>query len=482
MVDKLAGNAIAGEQQEFLRDCSKFSTTRLSGYSLAQKYYAGDHNTQLLDRARLILEANGIKYAENYCDVVVDTMTHRMNVTGFTCDDNTAAEEWATDFWELPANRTGEFQGIVHSNTTIKGDGFVAVEYSAKLERPRLTWNNPDLCSPHYADDSDEMELLVKCWETKRSAQTNPNGKAIRRMNLYYPDRIEKYFAVAQGDNASWSPHVDYADVDETGRAKWPIWWTDTLEQDGEPLGIPFIHFRNKANGSTFGVSEIRKAIPLQDAINKQLVDLFYVMDSQGWPLRWGTGIPDDQTITVAIGEIIKATDSGAKFGQFDPADPRQLTEAIDAALRRFALKTATPISELVASASASGESKKTDLESHIQKIKDRQESHGGSWSNAPAIGYKLDQVFGSAEVSTDEPQFVTVWDDPQPRNESAETEMYATQVRDIGLSQATALKKLGYDAEAEAVARAAETKAATSAAQKAFDAGTNLDGNPLAE
>lgn len=462
LIDRLAGNAIGKEQQDFLRECSRLDPVRSERYALAQRYYDGEHNTKLVDRAKLILESNGIKYAENYCDVVIDTMTHRMNVTGFSCAEDAGAEEWAKTFWTLPANRVGEFQGVVHTNTTIKGDGFVAVEYDNALGRSRMSWNRPEICAPHYADGSDEMEYLVKCWETRRSSPTNPNGRPIRRMNVYFPDRVEKYFAVAQGDTANWTPHMDAED------ASWPIWWTDTQQQDGTPLGIPFAHFRNKADGNTFGTSEIRGAIPLQDAINKQLVDLFYVMDTQGWPVRWGTGIPDDQAITLAIGEIIKATDSSARFGQFEPADPRALCEAIEASLRRFAVKTATPVGDLIASTAASGESKKTDIEKHIAKVKDREQAHGAAWSQAISIAYKLDQVFGSAEGSDEAPQFVTLWTDPQPRNESDETDMYATQVREIGLSKATALARLGYDADAEMKASAEESENAA----RRFNAG----------
>lgn len=472
LIDKFTGDTLGREQQQFLRECSQFDSVRLDGYALAADYYAGKHKTQLLDRAKLILEANGIPYAENYCETVVDSMTHRMTVTGFEAKDDEAATEWANEFWELPANLTGEFQNIVHNNTTNKGDGFVAIEYSERLARPRMVWNRPELCEPHYADDSDEMEFLVKCWDTKQSAVTNKNGKPIRRMNIYYPDRIEKYFAVAQGENAIWSPHVDYADVAENGETTWPIWWTDTQTQDGAALGIPFVHFRNKANGNAFGVSEIRGAIPLQDAINKQLIDLFYVMDSQGWPQRHVSGVPDNVTLTVAVGEIIKATDHNAKFGQFDPADPRSLCEAIEASLRRFAIKTATPVGDLIASAAASGESKKMDNAQHVAKIDDRKESHGGAWSRVPSIAYKLTQTFGDLEQTTEQPQFTTIWDDSEPRNESAETEMYATQVRDLGLSQETALNRLGYDGAAEVEASRAQAQASALEFRRSFDRG----------
>jgi hypothetical protein len=484
LIDKLAGNAFGKEQQDFLRECSQFSTTRLAGYSLGQNYYDGQHKTRLLDRAKLILESNGIPYAENYCEVVVDTMAHKMNVTGFACEEDRTAEEWAKAYWESPANNTGEFQGIVTSNTRIKGDGFVAVEYSSILGKPRLIWNKPELCEPHYsAEDPDSMDFFVKCWETRASSVTNPNGTDIRRMNLYYPDRIEKYFAVAKGDNANWSPHIDYDPEGENGSEAWPIYYTDNGAQDGAPLGIDFFHFRNKAKGNTFGKSELRGAIPMQDAINKQVEDLFYVMDAQGWPVRYGTGIPDDQAITIAIGELLKASDPQAKFGQLDPADPRNLCQAIEASLRRFAIKTSTPVGDLLASAAASGESKKMDVEEHIAKVLDRETSDGGVWSQVMTAAYKLEGVFGEGSVDlTALPQFTTVWDDPRPRNESAETEMYATQVRDLGLSKATALTRLGYDAEAEATAKATEAEAASAAAEKAFSAGANLPDSPFTE
>ena len=87
---------------------------------------------------------------------------------------------------------------------------------------------------------------------------------------------------------------------DKSVTGTFPLWWTDTGDQFGEPLGIPVIHYRNDPRGKNHGRSELVDVIPIQDTANKGLVDGVKTMDSQGWPQRWGTGIDQVPNTKVA--------------------------------------------------------------------------------------------------------------------------------------------------------------------------------------
>ncbi len=471
IVKRITGADLADAEQEFLRECAAFSLSseRLKNYGTYEDYYGGKFKTQLLDRARRILEANGFSYGENLCETVIDKMASALSVTNVRSDDQ-AASDWATR--RIADIGFQELQGIVHTNVPMLGDGFVAVEFSEQLGRVKWTWNHPRLCDPHYADDGSEMTMLVKCWNTTNVARTNPNGNAIRRMNLYYPDRLEKYFAVGKENQALWAKHIDTEDVDEFGGAVWPVWYTDTGDQDGEPLGITIFHIRNKAKGKNFGRSELRKAIPMQDSHNKSVLDLFYVMDSQAWKVRWGSGVPSDTDLAVAIGEWVTSPDPAARFGELSAEDPRALSETLDDGLRRFAALNTTPLPDLIKGQQPSGESRKTVYADFVSKVLDRQGSYGGAYKRMWEHSLKIEQVYGLDAPDTEDPNFQIDWKSPEIRSDQEVRENLATEVRDLGLSKATALDQLGYDGQAELEKSAEEAASIAEAARRAFDAG----------
>lgn len=454
----------SADRQDFLRAAADMGEERLEKYRLFEDYYDGEHRAVPLERAREVLERSGLRYTENFCETVIDVMVERMAVVGFQVEDNESASDWLTKtVW--PRNRMDEKQGIVHMESTKKGDGFLIVTYDEERNLPRFTWNRPEIIRPFYCDDdSDEMLYASKIWTTNQVGPTNPTGVGITRLNLYFPERVEKWFTVGTPSaKAIWSPHVDPEDLDENGTPKWPIWWTMDGTEDGEPIGIPVIHFRNKPKGRTFGRSELRNVIPQQDLLTKQLLDQFYVMDGQGWPQRWATGIADQSSINVAIGEFIKSASADAKFGQFDAADPGPMGEAVESTLRRIASRSQTPLYLLMMGGTLpSGETLKTAESPLVHKIGDRETTHGGSWSDAMRIGARVTEAFGTPEHTIDpEAEIVTLWRDAQSRNEQAETNTLGVQVELLGLSKTTALRKLDYDPDEEAKLRAEEQEEA---------------------
>lgn len=476
--EELTGKA----RQEFLRAAADMGSARLNAYRLYDEYYEGEHRVLLLDRARRYLEASGIRYCENFCETIVDVMCQRLEVVGFQVEDNDAASDWLTKtVW--PRNEMDEKEGVVHTETTKKGDGFLIVGYDAERELPTFTWNRPEIVKPVYSDESpDVMLYAAKIWTTNQISSTNPTGEIINRLNLYYPDRVEKWFSIGDQDGKEdWAPHVDPEDLDEAGAAKWPIPWTMDGTPDGEPIGIPVIHFRNKPKGRTFGRSEMHGVIPQQDALNKQLLDLFYVMDAQGWKQRWASGIPDDTTLNIAIGEWVKSSNENAKFGEFDAEDPGPMGEQIEGTLRRMAARSQTPLHLMMTGGTLpSGETLKTAESPLVHKDKDRMITHGNSWSKAMRLGVRVVEAFGnlptvviedeagedgepksrSIQVSIDpDAEIKTIWGNPESRNEQSETNTLGVQVELLGLSKTTALRKLGYDPDEEEELREQEAE-----------------------
>lgn len=503
---------VSGERQDWLRECADLGADRLNNYRLFDDYVDGEQRTQLLDRAQEYLEASGLRYCENFTESVVDAQVDRMHVRGFDVAGNREATDWLTDHaWAR--NRMASTAAVVHHDARRLGDAFVLVEWDEDMDLPRYVRQDPYQIKPVYEDG--ELLYLVKVWPSSRVSPTNPQGRRIRRMNLYFPDRVEKWFTASTGENSMWGPHLDFEDLaawdddtgepvtdgpggdpvvredlaaagyaysEEFGAFRWPTPWTMDGTPDGEPLGPAIIHFANRARGAAFGRSEVRGVIPQQDALNKALIDLFYVLDAQGWPQRYATGVQDAKALRVAIGEYLTSADTDAKFGQLDAADPRKILESVEAQLKRIAARNRIPLHMLVMGTAGnlpSGESLKTSESGLTARVRGHHTSDGDRWADTQRLGHRLASAFATVPPPPLAPDDVitTLWEPPESRSERDEAETLESHQR-LGASRRTVLAKLGYDPDEEAVLRAEEAKATADAAQRAFDEG-DVDGEP---
>src|SRR3990167_1813538 len=197
-----AGEPLA---QDFLDMAADLGNDRLAGYSLYEDYYDGNQNAMLSDRARKYLERSGIGFVENFTEVVVDTYAERLAITGFTLEDKgkeqtgkEADDQAELALWldgVLQRNRLDGKQAALHTNAILKGDGFLIVDWDVKRLIPRLTFNRPDMLKACYCDDEpDTLEWVSKLWTSNAVGPQNDKGRRVVRLNLYYPDRCEKYF------------------------------------------------------------------------------------------------------------------------------------------------------------------------------------------------------------------------------------------------------------------------------------------------
>ena len=454
-------------------------------YSMYQSYYDGEHNVQLTKRAAKYLEASGLPYAHNTTDIVCDKLASKLEIesitfgTSLSDEDDTNSENdkllnaWFAKVWN--DNKGGLVSNIVHKQATRKGDAYGVVWYDPERGL-RLTYNLPDSALPVYrADDPLQLDCIVKMWNERDAL----GEVRMNRMNLYYADRIEKY--ARSTTNGVWGSYRD------AGETEWPIAWrrptvegADSEITIGRPMGHAMAHFRNKVDGRELGVSEIHKVLPMQDALNKRLVDLDLVSDNQGYQQRYAIGIEKNSTLRNFPGSLWRTSRKDAKFGAFPPGDLSQILKAIDQQLEQIASLTDTPLHSLTQTKATSGESLKQSEAGLIEKVRDRADTYADAWTQLVRVALRMAIDYGLLPESLAELDdgAVTVainWKDPESRNEDSYWSTQEAKQR-IGVSRNTLLLEAGYDPENERAHRESEQQGMSSGAQSAFNRGDNGD------
>lgn len=462
--------------QDFLDGCADLGDTRLRNYKLYEDYYDGDQLTKLTDRTKKYLEQHGIRFCENFCEPVVDVMAERLIVTGFAAEDKGAGQtSGETDDRDELAdylaavfdrNRFAEKQLTVHTVALVQGDAFIVVDWDAGHGIPRLTVNRPELCKPVYSpDEPDTLAYLAKRWNSAAVGPENPAGRTVVRLNVYRPDRVEKYFRAGSNDGeGGWARWRDDGD---TG---WPTPWTDS---QGQPFGIPVFHFRHKPLGRPYGRSELRSVIPQQDSLNKQIVDLHDILDYQAWKQRWISGANDTTNLTPAPGTYLTLP-ADAATGEFSAEDPAGVLSSIEDSISRIARRSRTPLHLLVGGDTPSGEALKSAEAGLVAKVGRAQTTFGCVWEDAAMLALRLASDQGKLPAPPVFADLVlrSVWKSAESRMELAESQALQIQVESLGLSHRSALRQLGYDPSQEEELRAAEQATLDGAAGRLLDGG----------
>lgn len=427
-------------------------------YDVSSKYYRGDQDLGLIPESqRDTFSALLRRTRVNRCRSVVDAHADRLKVTGFsdegteeanpaTADDTTANDvagtsprELAWDLWRQ--NRMDKRAGEVHQESFTTGDAYVFV---AKHPTTGALGIWPQLASQIRVAYNDEhpgvLDMAAKKWRLH-------NGKA--RLNLYFPDRIEKYVSRnKEADAGAMLPKSfeKFTDTDEPG---WPIKLPTP--------GIPIFHFGNNARTGEYGTSELVDVISPQDNLNQTLANMMVASSYGAHRQKWAIGItPDIDPVTgeevapfrSGPGEVWYA--SGDKegvapaFGDFNATDIIQYIEQKETFSIEIARVSRVPVHYLLMTGTPpSGESLKLLEAPFVAKLEDRQIAFGQVWSDA--LRYALLLQHG-----IDEPGLVTEWQPASPRSEK-ETADLALVYSQVGWPEEEIWRFMGKtDAEIE--------------------------------
>ena len=431
---------------------------RLPLYQLYLQYYEGRHRlAYATERYRTVFGLVFRTFADNLCAKVVRAHAARMEILGFKSE---LGEEVPDQVWELWArNRMGRISQIVHREALLSGDAYLIVWPTD--DGVRFYPNRASEMSVLYNEDG-EIEQAIKFW-------SDPVRKR-RYLTVYTAESIMKYEApFAQGAGESLSGVVRLSDfVPRIVEGEpWPLPVPDVGQ-------VPVFHFPTDSDSGELGHSVLRDIIPLQDALNKAVMDLLIAMEYVSLPQRWVAGIevdlgPNGEPIppfTPGVERVWSVASPDVKFGQFEPADLSQFL-GVQESLRREIARVAEIPSYYMLSEERevpSGEAMKTAEEMFTSVIRSRQEFWGDIWEAVMELALRF--------MGERAPLLSAVWKDPVPRSEKVMAEV-AVMKRELGISLVQILRELGYSPEEiEQIIkeRAAESVSASDFEQKLLE------------
>lgn len=326
-------------------------------------------------------------------------------------------------------NRMATRSGSVHKEALVCGNAYLLVWPDA-LGRAAFYPNRASQVTVKYDEDEPgHIKWAAKAWTDALNRM---------RLNIFYPDRIERYVSRA---TAQAIPEAkEFQPFDDVGRRSGVI---------ANPYGVvPVFHFANNADLGSLGRSEIDAAMPVQDGLNKSVLDMLVAMEFSAFRQRWAAGIEVDYDaegkavapFESSIDHLWIAGSPNARFGDFESAQLDQFLKVKDSFRIDMASVTGTPLHYFLQNNAGlpSGEALKKLETRFIAKIRDRQENFGQVWSDAMAFALRIEGREGT--------ELITQWEDPSPASEREFLENILLK-RQIGLPVGDALLEAGYGA-----------------------------------
>lgn len=440
-------------RESVMRHLENAEQANQKNYTLYRDYYDGLHQTMLTARIKAFLNLNNdIEFNVNYCPIVVDALAERLKVTGFDAgDQGEVMWQWWRD------SRMDAQQGVVHTGAIRDGDFFEMVEWDNEEGRPCFSFETA--CADgmgvkvHYSTEKrNKIEYASKRWFADID-------RKVRRLNLYFEDHIEKYVSDGSGFEGNWRPYIEDGGYQAEGViVPKPIiapgmmgdcgltWWTMNGAQGGEPLGVPVVHFKNKDQGYDRGQSELANVIPLQNALNKSLIDLIGAADVSGFPMLVGTGA-DWTGVKAGPGQLLNSKSPEAKLDRLGAADLKPMIEVKDSFAMEIARVSRTPISYFQSTSQLPAEGSEMQREvGLIAKGEKCNTDFGNAWEDMMKIARRLNNAFGGTKM--DEKQRIEAqWAPLQKRNELEHLQSL-TLKKQLGVTDEMIWAEMGYDAE----------------------------------
>lgn len=444
-------------------------------YRLADSFYDGEGEEVFASqRVRRLIEKSGADEVDdlNYAAIPVDVVANRLIVSSVVAapaeeDDAAADEEDASVKAATKAiarmrkrnESDAEEKNLLHLASR-HGDSYLLV-WPVFGDNGEVSDVDMRVNSAHNVRMIYEVEdplvpaYVIKSWETVS------DKRKVVRVNLYYPDRIERWATepgAAPDNPASWHKLTETPDLDIEQAAG------DGLDESGDDIPnpfdrVPWFHFRN---GRPYGRPEHERAYGPQEMINKLVVADAAAIDFQSFPQRWllqdpmaddplmnlddpdhpdeDEDDPETETGTAGLsgdpGSVWKLW--GKMVGQFEPASAETFLTRLDRYIKSMAELTDTPQHAFSKSGAdmPSGEAVRELNGPMYSKVRDRQKAYDPVLQDAYEFALRM---LGIEGVTVD-----VRWEPIEVINDSSGWGVIKQKI-EAGVPARVALQEAGY-------------------------------------
>lgn len=439
-----------------------------------RRYEIGDHDAFMsaeMMNLLNIISTNYSPFSDNYCSVIVQTMVDRCTLQSMEVPGDDAATKWANDIYEYV--RMDALQGDVAEATIRDGDAFVMVDWDEDLQQVRYTLEETydgtvGMMAFYRSKSVPVMDCAIKIWQMALDISMN----ILTRVNIYYTDHVEKYYCLNQAPLSPWqggdisipqyAPDAQRAAYGQPTKpqivrgSKRTFLTASEISQptpstvihfesedpiqyyrmaDGTPLGIPVIHFRNRGR-QNYGYSEIKSAIPIQDAVNRMMYSLIINAEYNGFPLLVARGFPMPSAVRPGTVINIQADqplskDETADVTRIQGADMTAYIDALKWATAEMGKITRTPTPEFMAqSGKVSGEALKQLEIGLVGKANRFMTKAGNAWEDVFRMAARIQESYGDV-LPPKIDALKANWRSPEIRDD-ATTVQNALAMRDV--------------------------------------------------
>lgn len=382
-------------------------------YDELYSYYDGSprlkYSTQRIARAF----NNSLAYfAENWAGVIINAVLDRLVLKGFDSGNDSINNKIDELFTKMNLNLDAK---DVHESLQVTGEAFLIVDViDGETE---VYFNDPRQCEMFYNPDRPKVKAFgAKEW-------LGSDDKTY--INLYYPDRTEKYVS------------------DKGQTAKSFI----LIESVVNELGvIPVFHFKNSRRVIKGELDD--STVSMLDAINKLFSDLMVAAEFETFKTKVFISQvdPGDLKVSPDMKLWLPANESGGeetKVLELGGAELERFLKPISQIAESLAIQTRTPKNLFMTlGANISGEALVVEESSLVKKVMNKQETYSPTWQEFASYLLTLNGI------SVTPNDLITVWEKPESKLPLTEAQTIQAEVN-AGIPLVTAMRRRGAD-EAE--------------------------------
>lgn len=404
------------------------------GFDTAERYYEGTQGEVFYGKnfARDLALESTDQTTCNFMRPVVDNVANRLEIEKVVGESEAITN--AIEKIRIK-NKMTLLEKEINRNALVMGEYYAMVWVDSRGDI-KVTMCDPRDTVVIYDADTGDKVLGARTFYDELTNST--------KLNIFYPDRIEKYGTKQEEINYDDSIRMEML----SAGADWIL--LDTLEN---PFGeIPLFHFRTHGES---GRPEHYDGYGIQDSVNKLTNTHMITVDFQGAPQRYAlrkddAAGPDDFDVEESTDRenagALKASPGGfwdmvnyTEVGQLDPAEPNIFTDPIDHLVKILAAVTNTPLHYFQSTGNVpSGNALRAAEGPLMKKVTDRQIAFGITWDELYTFSIKVDMDLENADLTIH-------WKTVETLDDLEKWDVMAKK-RNVGMPFEQVLIEAGYD------------------------------------